>query len=125
MKSIAGTPAEVEAARAAISTARGYPKRGRVYRRDLSTGELVHVTGDRRYDVVTVVQAFAPEVLLSEDGNTACIDVDTDPGQKIPPEVAAFLKAEADLPAEIKAVKEKRRKPPPELDAPAKTKLVR
>lgn len=112
MRSIAGTPEEVEAARVAISTARGYPKRGHVYRRDPSTGELVLVTGDTRYDAVTVVQAFAPEVLLSPNGRIACIDVDTDPGQVIPPEVAAFLKAEADLPAEIRTIKEDRRRPP-------------
>lgn len=110
MKSVAGTPAEIEAMRLAISDARGYPKRGQAYRRDGGTGELQHVTGDRRFDVGTLA-TFTPELSNSDDGTLQSFDVETGT-LAIPPSVVAFLRDEPDLPAKIRIVLARRRLQP-------------
>lgn len=101
MKTIVGTVAEVTTARQRISDARGYPKRGKVYRRD-NQGQLQHVTGDRRYDAGTLA-TFSPVVVTV--GTLAYFDVDTGVAT-IPPEVRQYLKTEAELPPTIKAARE-------------------
>jgi hypothetical protein len=109
MKTLVGTPAEVAAAVTQISAARGYPKRGHVYRRD-AQGELQHVTGDRRYDVGTIA-TFAPEITTSDDGTVQAFDVDTGIS-KIPPDLLASLREEKDLPPKIREVRDRRKGPP-------------
>jgi hypothetical protein len=130
MSSLVDTPDRIENVRAALARAVGYPVRGRVFRRDPHTGILEDVTSHPVHDKISPIYLgrgtpgwidnVCAEPTISDDGTIAAVEIPPEAAQFLGQEItladgatkvrvpqARDLIEEANLPAKIKAVKDR------------------